>query len=301
MQALFGLYLLTLKEPALSNFWVKHVPSVYNYYSSFRFYPKYKFDLDDAILTMASFIFTILGFRFKNIGTYQRILFLNLIIASMNYFLQSKFFLYQIITIELILFLISFQFQHLRFLGNKTSCVLFCLLLVWQTSYYKKICVFYDFNDMGKYGEGRYTHLVNFLKSHTSSEDYVYPLSSSVWVDYPTLNILRLNNSSRYLFQYPMSFFGSVRYTNKVFIENLANPQIVSDEDQYFNQVKQDIIKYKPKIIFYLENKKYRQNLPEGFPVGKYLEFKGILPFIKEQSYVLKERTPDGFYFYMKE
>ena len=107
LQALFGLYLLTLKEPALSNFWVKHVPSVYNYYSSFRFYPKYKFDLDDAILTMASFIFTILGFRFKNIGTYQRILFLNLIIASMNYFLQSKFFLYQIITIELILFLIS--------------------------------------------------------------------------------------------------------------------------------------------------------------------------------------------------
>ncbi len=300
IQILYGIYLLTMQEPAWSNFWIHHVPNVYNYYSSFQFYQKMKFDLYIILPIISSFVFITLGFNFKLLGIYPRILFLNIIIASMNYYLQSKFFLYHLITIELLLFIVLFQLQHLKIFGKVTNIFLVFLFLVWQFSYYQKICIFYNFKDMGKYGEGRYSYLNDFLKKNTSAEDFILPLSSSVWIEYPTLNIMKLNNSSRYLFQYPLSFYGSQRYVNGKFLETLNNDKALADEDEYFSHLRQDIIKYQPKIIIYLENRIHKQNLPEYFPLGKYLEFKGILSFIKEHNYVLKEKSPDGFYFYIR-
>lgn len=92
----------------------------------------------------------------------------------------------------------------------------FCLLLIWQV---RPLAHYANF-DTPKIAKNyhEYILILNKLRTmidrHVSSEDYVLPLSATVWTSYSAFQNRNFNLASRYLFQYPISFFGDIRFKN---------------------------------------------------------------------------------------
>lgn len=275
----------------LHNFWHNHFSLLLNYYKYFMNFPKSEFGPDDFILCASGISIFFISFFRNKLSPITKVLYLNLVVASMVYFLQLKFFLYHIVTIELLLVLLISNLLSTSTFKQKIILIIF--LTAIQGSYLTKYYILFGVQQSSGRGIFKYDNLMNSLKKFTQPGDYVLSLTSAVWTQYPVVNVLNLKVASRYLYQYPLSLFAHGRTNGRDLIA------LKMQEDRYVKELKEDILHYRPRVIYVLNNRLLRQNLPLNFELLTYLENLGIIPFIQSQGYALTETTPEGFMLFV--
>lgn len=275
---------------------------VKKYYGSFQYFPFINLSYDHLILLIYFFIIPFVFLhRPETYNPKERLIVLNLLCASIVYFLQEKFYPYHVSVVEhlLVFFLIIYSLVHS--FRKRTLLIPIVLSFFYMNGYGE-----YFLHPPGKFLSSPSTCInetLPIITRYSKEEDKILILSSSVRIDYPLLNLTKREIGSRYLFNYPISFLGSVRFKNHHLNLNKIDKEHEQFELEYKNNLMTDIKNKQPKIIFFVEktdNPHMRQNMPYGFPLSKYLYFLGILDFIKKNDYVFLEKTPCGAQFYIR-
>lgn len=282
-------FLLALPEPAFSNFWLKHVPSVWQYYDSFNM------KSGDPFLShlMISIPFVaVAGFLISKrpLPLIIWIFISQGLIAFIVAGLQKKVFLYHfsisyVISVYLF-YLCILHFRDQKGVSLKFFYSVFILGLICISGQ-KGFKYFYDVRNT----EHRFSyHLNNMLREFTKPGDCVLSFSAVPRVSFPAINNLGLKNCSRYLFQYKLSFFGDHRDID-LSIKPSASEDLawLEQEVAYFEELKEDIRNNKPDLIYFYTYPGTRQNLPRDFPIDRYISLYGLLTMI-EKDYKMTTR-----------
>lgn len=289
----FG-FLLIMPKPAFDYFWYKHIFEVSKYYHSFNLQPEDNF-LDHSLLVVVFLSIGLLSFKQIKFRLNTTSFFLlQGLISFLVVAFQGRFFTYHFSTafiISVFLFIILFiQVRNQSRARFDKGALIGISLLFLSIMTYKG----YRYLIHIRSTEIRFSAILNnTLGQFVQPGDCVLSFSSVPRVTYPAVNNLQLENCSRYLFQYKLSFFGSHR-NQDLTLKNLGKDKeaFLQQEQAYFEEIKEDILKHRPKIIYYYMFPGSRQNMPYDFPLDQYIASYGLKKLI-EQTY---EKRTDGIF-----
>lgn len=122
------------------------------------------------------------------------------------------------------------------------------------------------------------------IEKYSKSGDFVALMSASPIYSYPTF--LRLNRypATRYLFQFPMSFYNNPHETDesKPYIYK-SFEQMSEGEAKYVQQTQSDIEKNKPPLIIFTNFKNEYDFLPNNFDTFRYFAESGLWSAMSSQ------------------
>ncbi len=140
-----------------------------------------------------------------------------------------------------------------------------------------------------KYGEDEVEKIV---LEHSSPQDFVVVLSPNPLHSYPAFLQQQRYPGTRYLFQFPMSFYNNPNAEDNVGLYRYkAQHEMSPPEAKYVEQIKSDIMQNKPSLIIFTNYQHEFNFLPKNFDCFQYFVSAGIWSAIGP-DYELISKTP---------
>lgn len=297
IQVFYGLYLSMLALDSTSGF-ASQVSEVLRYYQTFDFREGDRIDRHLMVLIPWGITSALLLFSPGRLSTITRFLWLQTFTALVCIFLQGRWFLYHLIPLYVLSGVLAVWYSfdlsqsakrvHRRVVVSALAASFLSTSLYFSYRYLAPNAAM-----AAETYDTFVARLDGLILKYSDPGDYVLPLSPTPLVAFPSLLRADRRLGSRYLFQYPISFFGTLRTDERSNTLTVALDESASiDEQTYLNNIKNDIESYRPRLIYFMQGQKLRQNLPWGFQFESYFELTGLLKFI-EQRYT---RHQDGVF-----
>jgi hypothetical protein len=307
IQLIYYLWLLSLPGQQGDYFWKTHIPMVMHFYEAFDYssisYPVFIIGSGPIISLIA------LAFGMHHwvvLSKFQKLSIFLFGSTLLLFVLQFRWFPYHLAPIN-----VAISFSFLAFaLGKFGSIALktnnkilayiqnFYLMVIFACFVFYAYTFLYISEASGK-RKNNFWQTRSILQGRVKEGDSILPLTPTNSSVYTIASIYKLKIGSRYLFQYPLAFFGTQRFaTGKLFFDP-NDDYLNSLEFQYFDNLREDIDKFKPKVIWFFETKGHRPaGLPKGFPIFEYLDQVGFIKTI-ENSY-FRVQAPDGYLVFLR-